>query len=423
MVQSMASGGTLHVRFTWIFKFRNKHVLFWLTLILFSTLSFPLFSQFAGGSGTEQDPWKIATAKHLNNVRNYLDEEHSDKHFIQIADIDLDVAPYNTGEGWEPIGSDTSISTRFYGTYDGDEHVVTGLYINRPESDYQGLFGYAQGTIKNLGVKNINITSHWYIGGLVGVNIYGSIYNCYSTGSVTGGEGSGGLVGMNYSGSITNCYGTGSVTGDDYVGCLVGGNTGSITNCYGTGSVTGIDYVGGLVGGNVGSIISCYGNGSVTGDDYVGGLVGDNDDGSIISCYSTGSVTGNEGVGGLVGVNTGSIKNSYSTGSVTGDEFVGGLVGWNDEGSIINCYSTGSVTGDDYVGGLVGDNDDGSINSCYWDINRSGQEHSDDGEGRNTEEMVYPHSEDTYLDWDWQIWTPDLTHEINDGYPYLRRPD
>lgn len=47
---------------------------------------------FAGGSGTEGDPWHVATATQLDSVRNYLSA-----HFIQTADIDLDVAPYKAG--------------------------------------------------------------------------------------------------------------------------------------------------------------------------------------------------------------------------------------------------------------------------------------------------------------------------------------
>lgn len=61
--------------------------------------------EFAGGSGTSGDPWLISTPEHLNNVRNYLEEEHKDKHFEQINTISLDVYPWNEGNGWLPIGS------------------------------------------------------------------------------------------------------------------------------------------------------------------------------------------------------------------------------------------------------------------------------------------------------------------------------
>ncbi|NLK49555.1 MAG: hypothetical protein GX294_02790, partial [Candidatus Cloacimonetes bacterium] len=476
MIKSMACGGTLGARYTLIIGFRNKQTIFWLTLILFSTLSLPLFSQFAGGSGTASDPWQVATAEHLNNVRDYLGEDHSDKHFIQTADIDLDVAPWNKGKGWIPIGfhgydnEGNYLSMRFYGTYDGDGRVITGLYINRPESFFQGLFEYTEGTIKNLGVENLNISGHSHTGGLVGMS-YGSIANCYSSGSIRGDGCTGGLVGMSY-GSIANCYSSGSITGDNGVGGLVGENSGSIDNCYSIGSVTGDYVVGGLVGTNAGTIDNCYSAGAVTGGNFTGGLVGYND-GSIDNCYSTGSVRGSYSTGGLVAFNSGSIANCYSTGYVTGGDYVGGLVGENydditncystgsvrgsystgglvgdifyggsinncystgavtggsctgglvggSNGSIDNCYSIGYITGEQYVGGLVGENYSGSINSCYWDTFRSGLKHSDGGEGRLTSEMVYPHGKNTYLGWDWSIWKPDSTHTINKGYPYIR---
>jgi len=51
------------------------------------------YAQFAGGSGTQADPWQIADAEQLNNVRNYLGSEHADKFFIQTADISLELHP------------------------------------------------------------------------------------------------------------------------------------------------------------------------------------------------------------------------------------------------------------------------------------------------------------------------------------------
>lgn len=72
---------------------------FWLALIALSMLSFPLSAEFAGGSGTQEDPWQIATAQHLNNLRNYLGSGHRNKYFIQTADINLGEPPWNLGEG------------------------------------------------------------------------------------------------------------------------------------------------------------------------------------------------------------------------------------------------------------------------------------------------------------------------------------
>lgn len=110
----------------------NRKSVFWLTLILLSAL--PLFAQFAGGTGTAQNPWQVATADHLSNVRSYLDG-----HFIQTADIDLGVAPWNDGAGWAALGQYSHLP--FGGNYNGNGHTISGLYVNSmaTTSTYKGL--------------------------------------------------------------------------------------------------------------------------------------------------------------------------------------------------------------------------------------------------------------------------------------------
>ncbi len=322
----------------------NRKLLFWLTLILLSMSSLPLFSQFAGGSGTEQDPWQVATAEHLNNVRNYLGDAHANKHFIQTADIDLDVAPWNQGQGWMAIGRQQNI---FYGKYNGNSHIISGL------TGSQGLFGYSHGTIKNLGVINVNLSGASRAGAVVGTN-RGIVSNCHSSGQVSGSQATGGLAGYN-NGTISRCYSSGNVTGNQW-------------------------YTGGLVGHNFR-------------DGYIQGPA------TIINCFSSATVTGG----------------SYGS---------GGLVGLSKSGIISNCYSTGYVSGSSGVGGLLGvKENDPTITSSYWDIITSGKTNSAGGVGRQTSEMVYPHSENTYQGWDSRNWRLDPDHSINDGYPFLRYPD
>jgi uncharacterized repeat protein (TIGR02543 family) len=317
-------------------------------------------AEFAGGDGSEDNPYLIATADHLNNVRNHLN-----KHFRQTANINL--SGYSTGEGWEPIG----MSDDFTGSFDGGGHTISGLVINRPAQDDIGLFGYAETTAK---IRNL---------GLVGVN----------------------------------------VTGCNYVGGLVGGNRGLVTNSYVTGDVTGSNYVGGLVGQNYGSIADSYAVGNVEGLYRVGGLVGINyDEGNIDKSYATGTVKGTETgtnytyVGGLVGSNIGSVSNSFARGAVSGQEDVGGLAGYNS-GSITNSYATGAISGDSYIGGLVGFNhSEGTITGSYWDTETSSQTSSDGGTGKTTTEMK---QKVTFENWDFiTIW--DMNAGDNDGYPFLR---
>ncbi|OZM56801.1 hypothetical protein CIB95_11325, partial [Lottiidibacillus patelloidae] len=192
-------------------------------------------SPFAGGSGTEQDPYLIETAGQLNEVRNYLD-----KHFKQIKDIDL--SSYNN---WLPIGND---SNRFIGSFDGAGYIISNLTIN--QGNNAALFAYtgSSAELKNVGIENVNSQGSNYVGSLVAHN-YGIIANSYSTGVVKGVNDTGGLVTYNH-GTITNAYHSGEVTGTNTVGGLVGHNLGTITNTYSTGKVVGTNSVGGLVGIN-----------------------------------------------------------------------------------------------------------------------------------------------------------------------------
>ena len=134
--------------------------------------------------------------------------------------------PANT---WTPIGN--SWENQFTGTLDGDGHSVSGIYINSG-TDYQGLVGVLGegGTLQDLGVKASYIKGVNQVGGLCGWN-FGTVTNCYNTGSVEGNGYVGGLCGLNY-GTVTNCYNTGSVTGNDYVGGVCGQNYATVTNCY-----------------------------------------------------------------------------------------------------------------------------------------------------------------------------------------------
>ena len=197
---------------------------------------------FAGGDGSEANPYQVATAEQLNSVRYYLD-----KHFQQTADIDL--SSYKNGSGWEPIGSNSS---PFTGTFDGNGNTISNLTINRSTTDYIGLFGITDNAeIQNTKLENATITGRHYTGALVGWN-EGTITNSYATGAVSGGAWVGGLVGYNSSGTITKSYATSTVTGQYYVGGLAGSCYDSlITNSYATGDVKSeVNDVGGLVGYN-----------------------------------------------------------------------------------------------------------------------------------------------------------------------------
>ena len=329
-----------------------------------------------------EGPIPIATAEELNNVRNATVETYGagtqweglyegglDKQYIQVADIDLSIY---SQDGWNPIGTDTS---RFTGTYDGENYVITNLDVKGEGENYQGLFGYIEeATISNVTLEGINVIGKDYVGGLVG----------YAD-ALSGGDGT----------TIINSYATGSVEGTgteynsgSYVGGLVGraagkaGSNTTIRDSYAEVSVTGGELVGGLVGAaNYNTIDNSHATGSVIGGSsswYAGGLVGGiSDNTNISNSYATGSVeVGSTGsmVGGLVGLTRKGTKvsNSYAEGNVTGGFDLGGLVGETDRTDISNSYATGSVTGKSTLGGLVGKaTTSTSISSHYTKISNS----------------------------------------------------
>ena len=263
---------------------------------------------------------------------------YSGIYFKQTANLDLS-AYY-----WQPIGvrqlrDDTSARRYFSGRYNGDGHIVAGIFTPAGKSggySYQGLFGDVYGysstdraTISNVGVIDSFVQGHHIVGGVVGyVGGNSTVTNCYNTGSVSGGENVGGVVGyMEYSyGSVavTNCYNTGSVKGSTPVGGIVGyaGSNSTIKNCYNTGLVSGSATIGGVVGSasSNSTIKNCYNTGSVEGGNYsnYGGVVGYAGSSTVTNCYNTGSVSGGESVGGVAGNTfTCAISKTYYGGNCT----------------------------------------------------------------------------------------------------------
>lgn len=348
-------------------------------------------SRFAGGIGTEANPYQIGTPAHLDNIRLYLGTEHQDKHFLLTQNIDFGTAPWNTGEGWNPIGS---YEAQFYGNFDGNGKTVSNLTINRPGSSNSniGLFGYLHDNaeITDLTLQNATVSGHGSVGALAGRSD-GSLANITATSTVTGnGNGIGGLVGTN-AGTLQLASVSAIVTGNSL-------------------------QTGGLVGYNFGTIQDCQVSGNVTGTDQVGGLVGNNM-GTISTSFASGDVIGNSELGGLAGVNYSTIANSYAKGSVTGtSNSVGGLVGIaaNSGSTITNCYSIGSVTGGSQVGGALGANH-GTVSAVFYNSDTSGQTDTNKGTPVTTAQLK---TLATYTGWSFSsIWT--LNANDNNGYPAL----
>ena len=240
---------------------RSVSTLIFLIIIFNTTTVKAQTADAPTGSGTSGDPYLIAT---LNNLYWVTQTTSSwNKYFLQTADIDASsTSGWGGGSGFSPIGNST---TQFTGTYDGDGHTITGIFINR-STVYIGLFGYTSGAIiKNIGLINADITGSDFVGGLVGHNAdLSKLSNSHCAGSVSGSSNLvGGLVGYNNSSStVSNCYSTASVSGIGSVGGLVGLNTNSalVSNSYSTGTVSGSSNFGGLIGENGASfeVSNCF---------------------------------------------------------------------------------------------------------------------------------------------------------------------
>ncbi len=424
----------------------------------------PVRAGFAGGTGTPDDPYQIATAEELVSIGS--DPNLLTKHFVLLNDIDLDpnlpggriftkavIAPTAGGKAVFWSGAP------FTGSLDGRGHRVCHLIIRAGGAGYLGLFGGLgkQAAVRDLGMVDANIgEGYWGCGALAGMN-EGRIRRCYARSRVSGVSFVGALVGSHSNADIIDCWAEGEVTAQDSVGGLVGENwDGTILNSHASSRVISRwtfneGQIGGLVGKNSGAIVNCYATGNVsalTPRQVGGGLVGANW-GSVVNCHATGNISAPRGMhlGGLVGENTGFIVHSYATGNVSGgtstygtrdgkpagSEDLGGLVGWNWDGHIYACYASGDVSGGEgstQLGGLVGSHSPwgdvvdsycvgrvwagenstaigglagrgwGQIRASFWDTEASGLTQSAGGSGLTTAQMQ---NAATFLaaGWDW----------------------
>ena len=379
------------------------------------------FRRTVGGDGSAANSFQISDVYGLQGINSSVGRVDPiggqqpsplKQNFMLAADIDATATSnWNAGAGFMPIGTDgtNAINTSgsfgsigFVGNFDGRNHIIQGLTINRPSS-YGGLFGYANSNISNVGLVSVNIigaSSGAIVGGMEG----GTVTQSYSTGRVAGMTNAGGLVGGG-GGTITSAYSSAAVSaatvyGGSNAGGLAGFFNGTITRSYATGAVTGDLTVGGLVGttSQGSSISQSYASGAVTGNAgtgtsiSAGGLVGNAQVTTVAQSHATGSVavTSSTGrlvvdAGGLVGqAYRGSITRSYATGTVTGsviDGYIidaGGLVGYQNGTTEAEVYATGRVNSgfrgfENAAGGLIGNSYAATITSGYWDSYTSGQ--------------------------------------------------
>ena len=355
---------------------------------------------FAGGDGSEGNPYFIETAEQLAylSILSRDDSFRADetKYFKLTSDIDL------AGHLWVPISSSLD---KYH--FDGNGYKIENMQINSSTNEWQGLFAYVYGTVKNLGIVNYKITSSGNSGGLAGV-CAAQVENCFAIGTI-------------------NCSA-------GYAGGLIGYQSSSLKtiNCYSKGTITGIDEVeavGGLVGNLwTGDIENSYSNCVVKGIKNVGGLVGNLGNEKIISCYSTGEVTATgANIGGLVGNateggNAYQIWNSYTVSKVNGEIATGSFIGffkpipslhcdWVQAypyrfiAPVFNCFADESINPNIEMGGDV------DIDPNMSDVPVYPVETSSDTEYMKSREIINVLGSD---DWKYDEF------DINNGYPILQ---
>ena len=251
------------------------------------------------GSGSAEDPYLIADASQLRWFAAQVNDNGKSTICAQLTDdIDLE------SKEWTPIGKNYSYA--YKGTFDGQKHTVSGLYISGSASQNCGLFGYVEkGTVKDLTVQGtITLTgsgsSSYGAGGIVGQlsGAEGSVRNCRSDVAITGGQNVGGIVGYVSSGystatkSITGCVNTGRITSNsNNAGGIVGYISGQVTvdSCYNRGTVAGEGWhAGGIVGyleNRYAAVKNCYTTEDIMAKGDYHPVVGKKSSGSISDCY------------------------------------------------------------------------------------------------------------------------------------------
>lgn len=363
---------------------------------------------FAGGTGTESDPYQISSAAELAYMSELLaDDEESYKntyfsaYYVLTSDITLnDTANFESWAQEAPEYSWTPIAcklTNFGGVFDGNGHTVSGMYINTDSMLEEstscrnyGLFGKISGTVKNLIIDKSYIcvsgnSGTTYMGGIAGNSYESKIENCTSNAVIDclGGV-AGGIIGSN-DGEIKDCIFEGTIThtGENRTSVFLGGISGSggnITNCVNRGTISGGETSGGITGSG-GRIYYCSNEGYVLDGETAGGITGkvhvagtdmeiENPEVVIEYCSNQGKVEAAVNGGGIVGSLGNSeadvsiiISNCSNEGydnltGVLGEGQLGGIIGEimigrTNKTVIENCTNYADITGKDKIGGII----------------------------------------------------------------------
>ena len=355
---------------------------------------------YAGGDGTPENPYQIATAEQLALLAQQTNNgTGGDACYILTDNICLNENPDVNPVLWTPIGHVVGNEPPYFtGRFDGNKMNISGLVCqSNTGHGIAGLFGCTNGAvIQNVTLQNCRLNGTQYTGALVGYAGLTDISGCYIddvsvTCEVRSAGGLAGFFGLPY-GVSQNSYDTCHIVdchvnqGVTVYGKLSGGLVGEITeyllwgpsvptivsNCTGNAVMMGTECVGGLVGFmRNGEMESCRCWNEVHSPQYAGGMVGMGISINFTDCQNGANVTGNYQSGGMVGkLYGGNILNCENYGWVYGGgaggiSKIGGMVGRYEpdpllagspcENFIRNCHNYGDITGSsDEAGGIIG---------------------------------------------------------------------
>ena len=362
----------------------------------------PLNNTELTGEGTADSPYIISTADELKAFAQKANGGERTAYATLAADIDLNPGIIFNADGTYSGGEPEQWTTieDFTGVFDGGQHYIKGLYINRPDEDNQGLFGDVACTVTNLGIENSYVCGAEYVGSICARNGKGGVIElCYNSGTVEGSRNVGGIAG--YAFDITACANDGNVTADvNAAGGIAGTSQGNVTLCYNTGAVyAGNDAAGGVLGSSRGNVEKCFNTGNVSSGggawDSIGGVIG------AISTYSASAV----------------IENCYNLGTVNGaNQYAGGIVGsLGRKCHVVNNFNMGGLTGGAQFGNIAGSiSSAASVDNSYYLF----EEETADG-GKTAEQFAS--GEVAYLlntDEAELVWKQNIDNgEGNPGYP------
>lgn len=332
-------------------------------------------SEFAGGSGTKEDPYQIKTAEQLAKLASEVNsgvegKTHSQEYFKLMNSLDL------SGHRWVPIGYGNASAHSFSGYFDGSNYKITGLYVDERDNNVcAGLFGVVVATTNEVMLKNIYIEDAKIYAG----NKTDDTIVQYGAGILVGSMTTMGGSKADYV-AVENCHGSGMVDSPMYAGGLIGGASyAQVSDCTADTFVKGHVCSGGFVGF---PFLSTFKNNTAKGNVEstgwsTGGFLGYDIESTIIKCTASGNVKADDwNLGGFAGYLNGTkVSNSSAYGDVTGTLTVnktkaGGFVGTNAGGLIKDSYAAGTVTGsNEYAkaGGFVAFDDNGTTEGCSFD--------------------------------------------------------